>query len=76
MHQALIESEPPDPSSLDGISVELSRNGVWLEVRHANGSWDVAYLTGTWLRLLAAASVTARTDAFELLRRSLSEAKS
>jgi hypothetical protein len=70
MHQPPVEKEPTDPTSLDGISVELNNNGVWIEVRHANGSWDAAYLTGDWLRTLTAASVTARREAYELLRQS------
>jgi hypothetical protein len=68
VRQPPVEHEPTDANSLDGISVELNRGGVWIEVRHANGSWDAAYLTGDWLRTLTAASVTARREAYELLR--------
>ncbi len=70
MHQPALENEPADPRSLDGISVELNKNGVWIEVRHADGSWDAVFLLGSWLRWLAAASTSARRDAFELLRKS------
>ncbi len=76
MRQPPVENEPTDPRSLDGISIELNQGGVWIEVRHANGSWDAAYLTGDWLRTLTAASVTARRDAFELLRRGALDAES
>ena len=73
MRQPPVENEPTDPNSLDGISVELNRGGVWIEVRHANGSWDAAYLTGDWLRTLTAASVTARREAYQLLRQSATD---
>jgi hypothetical protein len=76
VRQPPVENEPTDPSGLDGISVELSRGGVWIEVRHTNGSWDAAYLTGDWLRSLTAASVTARRAAYELLRESATGAES
>jgi len=75
VRQPPVENEPRDPNSLDGISVELNRGGVWIEVRHANGSWDAAYLTGAWLRTLTAASVTARREAYELLRRGALDAE-
>jgi hypothetical protein len=70
VRQPPVDNEPTDQTSIDGISVELNRNGVWIEVRHADGSWDTAFLLGSWLRWLAAAPATARRDAFELLRKS------
>ena len=70
VRQPPVENEPTDPTSLDGISVELNRNGVWIEVRHANGSWDAAFLTASCLRWLAGASFGARSEAYELLRKS------
>lgn len=70
MRQPPVENEPTDPRSLDGISVELNKNGVWIEVRHADGSWDAVFLLGSWLRWLAAAPSSARHDAFELMRKS------
>jgi hypothetical protein len=76
VRQPPVENEPTDPRSLDGISIELNRGGVWIEVRHANGSWDAAYLTGDWLRTLTAASVTARREAYELLCKGALDAES
>lgn len=75
MRQPPVENEPTDRNNLDGISIELNQGGVWIEIRHANGSWDAAYLTGDWLRSLAAASVTARREAYELLRKGALDAE-
>jgi hypothetical protein len=70
VRQSALENEPTDQNSIDGISVELNKNGMWIEVRHADGSWEAAFLLGSWLRWLAAAPATARRDAFELLHKS------
>jgi hypothetical protein len=59
VRQSALDNEPTDQNSIDGISVELNKNGMWIEVRHADGSWDAVFLLGSWLRWLAA-STTAR----------------
>jgi tRNA threonylcarbamoyladenosine modification (KEOPS) complex Pcc1 subunit len=70
VRQPALDNEPTDLNSIDGISVELNKNGVWIEVRHADGSWEAAFLLGSWLRWLAASTTAARRDAFELMRKS------
>jgi hypothetical protein len=76
VRQPPVEKEPTEPNSLEGISIELNRTGVWIEVRHEDGTWDAAFLTGSCLRWLAAASFTARSEAYELLRKSALDAES
>jgi hypothetical protein len=73
MRQPALDNEPTDLNSIDGISVELNKNGMWIEVRHADGSWDAVFLLGSWLRWLAASTTAARRDAFELMQKSRQE---
>jgi hypothetical protein len=70
VHQPPINNDPNDRRSLDGISIELSHGGIWIEIRRENGSWDAAYLSGDWLRTLTGATVAARREAYELMRQS------
>jgi hypothetical protein len=56
------------PVMTDGARVELVDTGMWLEVYYPDGSCDTAFVSAHWLRWLAAASVSAQAEGFELMK--------
>jgi len=61
------------PAVTDGVRVELVDTGMWLEVYYPDGSCDTAFVSAHWLRWLAAASVSAQAEGFELMKGTVAE---
>jgi hypothetical protein len=58
-----------DPVPAYGVGVELTETGMWVRVQHLDGKIESAFVSAPWLRWLAASSVAARAEGFELMKR-------
>lgn len=63
-----------DPVPAYGVGVELTETGMWLHVQHLDGKTESAFVSAPWIRWLAASSVAARAEGFELMKRRSSTA--